>query len=305
MLTLQKPISIKKDTASRDDLDFDFLRKSGIAYIEALGSKLWTDYNTHDPGITLLEALCYAITDLGQRMSLPVEALLAKEEENGVKQFHEASAILGCSPVTHLDYRKLFIDVPGVRNAWLLKHDKKLYINTKDAKLSYRSFLKNSAYAHLKAEDEQVKSLNGLYDLVVDLDGTRSINSLRPELMKRYQAHRNLCEDLIHITEVTQHPVKVCAQIELNPEADENQVKALLLQAIDSYFSPSIRPKTLKQLVEMGYESHEIFNGPLLENGFLADEEVQNAQLRTEVRQSDLIAIINTIEGVKNIKAIS
>ena len=102
MLTLQKPISIKKDTASRDDLDFDFLRKSGIAYIEALGSKLWTDYNTHDPGITLLEALCYAITDLGQRMSLPVEALLAKEEENGVKQFHEASAILGCSPVTHL-----------------------------------------------------------------------------------------------------------------------------------------------------------------------------------------------------------
>lgn len=305
MLRLQKPISIKKDTASRDDLDFDFLRKSGIAYIEALGSKLWTDYNTHDPGITLLEALCYAITDLGQRMSLPVEALLAKEEENGVKQFHEASAILGCSPVTHLDYRKLFIDVPGVRNAWLLKHDKKLYINTKDAKLSYRSFLKNSAYAHLKAEDEQVKSLNGLYDLVVDLDGTRSINSLRPELMRRYQAHRNLCEDLIHITEVTQHPVKVCAQIELYPEADENQVKALLLKAIDNYFSPSIRPKTLKQLVEMGYESKEIFNGPLLENGFLADEEVQNAQLRTEVRQSDLIAIINTIKGVKNIKAIS
>ena len=90
-------------------------------------------------------------------------------------------------------------------------------------------------------------------------------------------------------------PRRNCAQIELNPEADENQVKALLLQAIDSYFSPSIRPKTLKQLVEMGYESQEIFNGPLLENGFLADEEVQNAQLRTEVRQSDLIAIINTI----------
>ncbi|MEE3226669.1 MAG: hypothetical protein VX253_12195, partial [Bacteroidota bacterium] len=305
MLGLQEHISLSKNTSTQDDLDFEFLRKSGIAYIESLSSKLWTDYNSHDPGITILEVLCYALTDLGQRMSLPIETLIANKQEDSIDQFHKASDILSCKPVTHLDYRKLFIDVPGVRNAWLIKHNKKLYINTKDAKLSYRSFLKNGSYAHVKPQDEHTTILNGLYDLIVDLDGTRSINSLRPELMKRYQANRNLCEDLIHITEVGEHPVKICAQLELEPEADENLIKATLLQTIDHYLTPSIRPKTLAQLLELGLETQEIFNGPILENGFLDSNEVKAAQLRTEVRQSDLVAILTKIDGIKYVKAIS
>ncbi len=56
---------ISKSTQTKNDLDFEFLRKQGIEYIESLGSALWTDFNTHDPGITILEILCYAITDLG------------------------------------------------------------------------------------------------------------------------------------------------------------------------------------------------------------------------------------------------
>ena len=305
MLGLQEHISLSKNTSTQDDLDFEFLRKSGIAYIESLSSKLWTDYNSHDPGITILEVLCYALTDLGQRISLPIETLIAHKQEDNIDQFHKASDILSCKPVTHLDYRKLFIDVPGVRNAWLIKHKKKLYINTKDAKLSYRSFLKNGSYAHLKPQDEHTTILNGLYDLIVDLDGTRSMNSLRPELMKRYQANRNLCEDLIHITEVGEHPVKICAQLELEPEAEENLVKATVLQTIDHYLTPSIRPKTLAQLLESGLETQEIFNGPILENGFLDSNEVKAAQLRTEVRQSDLVAILTKIDGIKYVKAIS
>ncbi|MEC8883236.1 MAG: hypothetical protein VYD98_01155, partial [Bacteroidota bacterium] len=130
MLGLQEHISLSKNTSTQDDLDFEFLRKSGIAYIESLSSKLWTDYNSHDPGITILEVLCYSLTDLGQRMSLPIETLIANKQEDSIDQFHKASDILSCKPVTHLDYRKLFIDVPGVRNAWLIKHNKKLYINT-------------------------------------------------------------------------------------------------------------------------------------------------------------------------------
>ena len=60
MSELNEYTTIIKDTASRNDLDFDFLREQGIKYIEALGSKLWTDYNSHDPGITMLEVLSYA-----------------------------------------------------------------------------------------------------------------------------------------------------------------------------------------------------------------------------------------------------
>ncbi|MEN0047012.1 MAG: hypothetical protein AAF806_08150, partial [Bacteroidota bacterium] len=48
-------------------LDFNALREEGTAYIAQLGHELWTDFNTHDPGITMLEVLCYAINDLAYR----------------------------------------------------------------------------------------------------------------------------------------------------------------------------------------------------------------------------------------------
>ncbi len=39
--------------------DFSSLRQEGIALVQALSGGTWTDYNLHDPGVTILEALCY------------------------------------------------------------------------------------------------------------------------------------------------------------------------------------------------------------------------------------------------------
>ena len=41
------------------------LREMGIEEIQKLSGKIWTDFNLHDPGVTILEQLCYALTDLG------------------------------------------------------------------------------------------------------------------------------------------------------------------------------------------------------------------------------------------------
>ncbi len=105
--------------------DYERLRKEGLLHIEKLASKLWTDYNTHDPGITLLEILCYAITDLGYRSNHDIKDILTKET-NGVSkirgQFHTALEIFSCEPVTFNDLRKLIIDIDGIRNAWIDKH---------------------------------------------------------------------------------------------------------------------------------------------------------------------------------------
>ncbi len=94
----------------------------GLKYVQQLSSRIWTDYNVHDPGITTLELLCYALTDLSYRASLPIEDLLASENansENMKKQFFTARQILPNRALTELDYRKLLIDLPGVKNAWL------------------------------------------------------------------------------------------------------------------------------------------------------------------------------------------
>ncbi len=102
-------------------LDFDVLRAEGVQHLENLATELWTDYNAHDPGITLLELLCYAITDLGYRTRMiPVNDILSGAG-NSEKEWFTAAEILPGSPVTRLDYRKWLIDTKGVKNAWMFR----------------------------------------------------------------------------------------------------------------------------------------------------------------------------------------
>ena len=95
MSSIIQHISIPKKVASQDDLDFYFLREKGIEYIEELGGALWTDLNSHDPGITMLEMLCYAITDLGNRIEIPIQDLLTSDEasNNIQNQFYKAEDV--------------------------------------------------------------------------------------------------------------------------------------------------------------------------------------------------------------------
>ena len=57
-------------------LDFASLRTNAINYLGPITASYWTDYNIHDPGITTLEALLYALMDLGYRANFPIADLL-------------------------------------------------------------------------------------------------------------------------------------------------------------------------------------------------------------------------------------
>ena len=70
-------LEITRKAPENKSMNYEFLRKEGIKYIQELSSRIWTDYNSHDPGITILEALCYAITDLGNRASYSIEDIIA------------------------------------------------------------------------------------------------------------------------------------------------------------------------------------------------------------------------------------
>ena len=117
-------ISLSKENSLLPAEDYVALRKEGFKQIEKLGSALWTDYNNSDPGITILEAVCYAITDLGYRTEFNIKDLVAPEkltEDTWREVFYTAKKILHNSPLTISDYRKLIIDIKGVRNAWIEK----------------------------------------------------------------------------------------------------------------------------------------------------------------------------------------
>ena len=118
--------TIDRDNKLPHSQDYGFLSREAISLIQSLSGDIWTDYNTHDPGITLLEAICYALTDLGYRTSFDIQDLMAPEKSTPAdfeKVFYTARQILPSNPLTLLDYRKLIIDTEGVRNAWIEKSD--------------------------------------------------------------------------------------------------------------------------------------------------------------------------------------
>lgn len=309
-------INISKKVETEDQLDFHFLRRTGIKYIEELGGKLWTDYNSHDPGITTLEVLSYAITDLGMRMNLDMEDILASDEKDKDidSQFIKAPEILPSRPLNELDYRKLFIDiglksgsVRAVKNCWLRPRLEYIYADCLTGTLA----LDPNELNNRKLKSFDVK---GLYDLYIEYgEGLESdadseecdrLNT-RVKIRNYYNANRSLCEDLVDIKEIETQSIAVCARIGVTNKADEELVHAKVLRSITNYLSPEVHFYSLKQMLDKGYTTDQIFDGPLLENGFIDAEELKNSQLRREVRLSDIISEIMKIDGVQEIKEIS
>lgn len=306
MATTNEHITIPKKVESLNDLDYSFLKQKGLSYIEELSSNFWTDYNIHDPGVTMLHMLCYAITDLSNRINLPIENILepGKGETPVDKQFFIASDILPSKSVSETDYRKLFVDIEGIKNCWLSAFKKTVYVDYKGVEPGDEDKLSYSPFNPGGLEDDKF-DLNGLYRLWVDLETGVGLPDVEDEIYRVYNANRNLCEDLVAIKEVGEHPIAVCAKIEVESGADEEKIYAEVELAIEKYFSPNIGFYSLKQMFEKGYKTDEIFDGPLLTNGFIDTKELNEANLRKEVRLSDIMQLIMEIEGVKVITDIS
>ena len=121
-----KSATISRDASATTAQDYAALLALGIRYCQQMTEDSWTDYDEHDPGVTILEQLCYALTDLGLRNSQPMPVLLAPLP--GVKAPPDAliagERILASAPWTVADYRRMLYDrVVNLKNAWLAMPD--------------------------------------------------------------------------------------------------------------------------------------------------------------------------------------
>ncbi len=302
------PNTIPKTETVEPALDRARLYAIGLAYVQRLAKRIWTDYNVHDPGVTILELLCYALTELSYRASFPIKDLLASEIANAnamKKQFFTAREILPNRSLTLLDYRKLLIDLKGVKNAWLTPATPTYYANLVEGKL---------LSTHPGTSGIKTVYVAGLYNVTLDymddIVKDEDKQKVMRETQRTLQAHRNLCEDFVDFSEIGTTPFLLCGEFELAPEANEDNVHAEILFHVQQYLAPSVGNYTLTEMLEKThadgtpYTSDEIFNGPLLSCGFIDDEELKAAELRTEIRLSDIISIIMDIDGMQAIRAI-
>jgi hypothetical protein len=312
----EKQLTIPKVPVLDKSENYEVLYQEGLKWIEKLSGKVWTDYNTHDPGITTLELLCYAITDLGYRTSFDMADLLTPaptSNEDPMHDFYTAAEILPVNPTTMNDLRKLIIDVKGVKNAWITKaNTTEIPIYTEPRKHRFTTDI---------SKGYRILPLNGLFNVLLEFelppdgkeddelsDEEKQMRSnqrelVRSEVRRKVMAHRNLCEDLLGIQEVNYDDIAICADIEVQSNADINKVNAAIYQIAYEYFSPQLNFYALEEMIEKGKTIDQIFDGPRLVHGFIDSEELEASTLRTELHVSDLYNSIMDLPEVVAIKS--
>lgn len=299
--------------------DYNFLREEGIKHIRQLAGKLWTDYNTHDPGITLLELLSYAITDLGHRTAYDIKDIIAEDPSSPVpqsKRLHTALQILPCNPVSLRDMRKLMIDIEGVRDAQfeiassmpsLLSN---VHVNFSNSTLDLgpgqnavrrRMERLNGYYnVHLELEDHLLARDNDTTSEKAAKAALRS--AIYREAQGRLNKYRNLCEDFLKISaDVETEKIEMTGRIEIDHGMDPNQVLAEIYFRVGSFISPNHRFYTLADMLAKGRRIDKIYEGPVLDHGFLDDEELDRAAKPASIHVSDLIQVIMDVKGVTGV----
>lgn len=283
--------------------DYNYLRAEGIKLIERLSGNLWTNYNAHDPGITILEAICYTLTELGYKSSFDIRDLLASESKSTdwSKIFYTAKQVLSSNPVTITDFRKLVIDTDGVKNAWIditNDYETLLYINV-EKKPDTESGSYQLSYTP-QSENEPLR-IRGLYKVTIDYEDDIVAGNkqelINAAVRKRLSIHRNLCEDFLTIRPVNYELFRMEAEVKVKEGADIERINAKIFQVIHNFFSPSIRFYTLEQMFRE-YPASEIFEGPSLKNGFIKTRELEQSERYMDIHLSDIINLIMEIPDV-------
>lgn len=281
--------------------DFATLRQRGLELIQNLAPETWTDHNSHDPGITILEQLCYALTDLSYRSEHPLPDLLSQGGEPAYGSIYSPVEILPTSPVTLGDWRKTLIDVPGVGNAW---------IDRVEQALASVDSVNNEVSAILPEAgpstslNESALCVQGLLRVSLsrsDIVGTDA-NVIRHQVLQKLYQCRNLGQDFEAIKVLPRQPIGLRATLEIAAGVEPTALLAEVYQSIADYMSPSVPFHSLEVMQQRQPWLDEIFTGPLLQHGFIDSDELAQAQRRTTLYASDLIHRLMELPGISAVK---
>lgn len=194
----------------KQNIHFDTLMAQAQTVLSAQSGDLWTDITAHDPGITLLEALAYNVSDLSYRHLLPLVDLLTPDNrKQGAALFpagFEAEQVLTTSPITAEDYRKGILDihtaldsgeivyefcdaqvtrdVEGARYKYFCNIDPNTGVNT----FTFTSVHKNSVPLYLNGT-YSVQAKSSMYARFMTDEGNR-----KEKLEAYLNENRNICE---------------------------------------------------------------------------------------------------------------
>jgi hypothetical protein len=254
------PTTIRRRDRVERRAGFEQLRARGIALLQRSASEQWTDHNLHDPGITLLEQLCFALTEQSYRAEWPVADLLSDalgHIDYRALALHPAHEAFPCRPTTADDWRRSILDrVPELDDAHLLRDDELL----SDGRLAASESGPGTA------------SPSGVWRLVVKPAAGVPDGDPAPvhDALAAFRAQRPLGEDIHHrVTLMRSEPVELHGEIELSGPQEAAEVLAQVFARVADTIAGVTPRLSRRELRERGLTLDEIHDGPAALHGFV------------------------------------
>ncbi|MEM6684324.1 MAG: hypothetical protein AAF617_00900 [Bacteroidota bacterium] len=268
------------DTQLPLELDFQALKAQGLAYIQAHSSKEWTNLNPSDPGITILEQLCYAFTELGYCGNFSMKDILTDKNGDLIvdNQFYLPQNILTTSPITVDDYVKFVIDsVPSVKNVVITP-----------ISLAF-------------------PFVNGMYEVYVVLNPNYSnpsvIDEPENETFSVLNSCRNLGELFLMPKALVAKTYTISGNLVLKSGYDLTTILPKMMQSITDYVFPNVTQTGYNKLKASGEKTNTIFDGPSLQNGWISTKSIQPK--KDTIHAFEITKIIRDTDGVQSISDVS
>ena len=287
---MNAPQVIAKQTADPDGLDFAALRLEGLQSLQALSGAVWTDYNVHDPGVTILEQLCFGLTELAYRSDLPPEDFLAAADghiDYERQALFRPEEILPSGCVTDIDYRKLILDaVPEVDNVhfeWGGGQDENA-AHTDGAGLAHGAFRLT------------VSAENWLSDAPAERAARE--RDLLDRIWRLLHNHRGLCESAERIDVASGVEAFLQGQILLSDDSDPAVVLAELHFRCAALIAARVDASRYEDVLTRDASLEAIFSGPFTEYGYIADAAMQSDAAFSE---GELMRAARSVDGVERV----
>lgn len=247
-----------------DDL-YTVLQRRTLAELQRLAGEVWTDYNPHDPGVTVADAVNYALTETDYKLGFGMEDYLADTGGTwpvGRYGLFQASEVYPSAPITPDDYRRLILArFPMVQNVDVIPDY---------GSCSYNFILRLSPFF---------------------TDEAGVTGRVRSFLNR----HRNLCESIGEVT--VGHPEKLALEAELDilPGSNATEILVQIYWTALQYLSGSVQLEVNDSgNTEHGPDPSLWYDGPV--------KDVRAVIPHQKNTERELYWRLSSIEGIKGFK---
>ncbi len=195
---------------------FSALQKKSLEEFQRLSGEVWTDFNPHDPGVTIADITNYALTELDYKLGFNLQDYLTDSQGKfSPEQYglYFPKEVYPTMPVTLADYKKLlYARFPTLDNIRVM--------------------------CDTKTGEYTIEVQQSPFDTTADVE---------KQIYQCFHAHRNLCENLrkVELKKAVNH-LTLHTEMELKPGADATDVLAQVYYRILRYLSGSVVIKHLQ-----------------------------------------------------------